>query len=262
MSQNPANFHPNRPTPHWAPRLPVLGGVAALTAGCAAVVILLLSSGTSNAFAGWASVPTPPSRATLATARHVCARDGALPPAGVLAAETTGPFSAVLYQNDGSQVQCVIRGHEVLMDQVPIGLPGTLIGPTAGEVEFPLTSRVLIGAAEAQQHALIRRTQTTKTVDPAKALVAVASSPDSLQAVSGQVGAGVQRVTFVLRDGARVHATIGHDWYLAWWPTNNPKLYGNAPSSILITTARGTTSAPYSAARLLGYFRLCLKVLC
>jgi hypothetical protein len=265
MSKNPA--HQGSPEPDQPARsrrlsVPVLGGAAALVVASVAGVVLLLSSGTSSAFAGWASVPSQPSRAALATALEACGRGRRLPLAGVLAVETTGPFSAILYQRNGSQFQCVIRGHVVLMNQVPMALPGTLHRPAAGGVQFPQASRVLVGGAEAQQRALLSGVQTTNVRSPAKALVAAASSPDSLQVVSGQVGSGVQRVIFVLRDGLRVHTTIAHGRYLAWWPTNNRKVYANAPGSILIGTARGTTKAPYSAARLLRYFRLCLKVLC
>lgn len=141
-----------------------------------------------------------------------------------------------------------------------MALAGGLGYLAAGRVEFPLASRALIGAAEARQITLVAGHLNIR--DPAKDYVAVSESPDSLQVVSGQVGRGVRRVTFVLRDGARVRATIGHGWYLAWWPTNNRKLYANAPASILVTTARGTTKAPYSASRLLRFFRLCLLVLC
>jgi hypothetical protein len=265
MSTNPAgpgSPEPDQPARSWRLSLPVLGGGVALAVVCVAAVVLLLSSGTSSAFAGWASVPSQPSRAAVARAREDCGRGRPLPPAGVIAVETTGPFSAILYQRNGSQFQCVIRGHVVLMNQVPMGVAGTLSRPTAGGVQFPQASRVLVGDAEAQQRTLMSGVQTTNARSPAKALAAVASSPDSLQVVSGQVATGVQRVIFVLRDGVRVHATIAHGRYLAWWPTNNRKVYANAPASILIGTARGTTKAPYSAARLFRYFRLCLKALC
>jgi hypothetical protein len=119
---------------------------------------------------------------------------------------------------------------------------------------------VLTGAAKARQNAITAG--YLKIRDPAKAYVALSRSPESLQVVSGQVGREVRRVTFVLRDGARVRATIGHGWYVAWWPTNNRKLYANAPASILVTTTRGTSKAPYTASRLLRFYRFCLVVLC
>jgi hypothetical protein len=271
MSQKPVDQ--DRSDPNERPRLRfrlLLGGAATIIAACIAAAILLLSSGASNAFAGWVPTPSLASAATLATAREACgtrrppplpqSRGRELPATSVLAAESTGPFTAVVYEREGMHWQCVTDGRNVLLNQVPMGLPGTLTKPLVAGVEFPLASRVLMGAARARQITLMAGHLQIR--DPAKAFAAVARSPDSLQVVSGHVGRGVRRVTFVLRDGARVRATIGHGWYLAWWPTNHSKLYANAPASILVTTAHGTSRAPYSSSRLLRYFRLCLLVLC
>ena len=168
-------------------------------------------------------------------------------------ARARSPLSSISGQ--GAHWQCLTDGHKVLLNQVAMGLPGTFIKPSVGGVEFPMASRSAdrrCGGPAERPHA---RGLNPKIRNDANAYVAVSKSPDSLQVVSGQVGRGVRRVTFVLKGGAHVRATIGHDWYLAWWPTNNRKLYANAPASILVTTARGTSNAPYSASRLLRYFR-------
>ena len=71
----------------------------------------------------------------------------------------------------------------------------------------------------------------------------------SLSTVSGSVGPGVSASTFILRDGTQVKATVGHGWYVAWWPgSSDPDEH--IPTAVRLTTAHGTTIAPYTASYL------------
>jgi len=86
---------------------------------------------------------------------------------------------------------------------------------------------------------------------------AVLLGPHALEAVSGSVGAGVRGVSFLLHDGTRVRATVGHGWYLAWWPgTANPS--ANVPVAIRVRVGRATATAAFTRGFLAAVFRPCL----
>lgn len=248
-------------------RLPLLtmlkGGVAVV----GTAVVLLLGAGV--AFAGWSATPSRPNPAALTAVRKACGElsaagvHGELKAASVQVAETRGPFAAIVYQrSDRVPWQCVTRRRAVLLNQVAYGRGGPdFINPAAGHVTLPLMSRTLIGAANAKFQSLTRHRFRGSSKQYFRELAVLVRSSDSLLVVSGFVGRGVRRVTFVLRDGSRVDATVGNGRYLAWWP-GDTKLYGTAFASILVTTASGTAKAPYSASSLFGMVRPCFVVLC
>ena len=70
------------------------------------------------------------------------------------------------------------------------------------------------------------------------------SAGNALTLVDGRTGAGVTAVRIERRDASSVQATVAGGWYLAWWP-------GSAsPTNAKVTTASGTSTEPFSSARL------------
>lgn len=206
-------------------RLPAFAGVGALGASlaAAAVAIVLLSSGAPAAFAGWTAVPTTPSPAAVGTARSAC---GGVESADVLGAEQRGPYTAIVFERGPKPTECVTKGRRVLVSQATLYPPRMFVSPGAGNATLPIPSP--------RWWAHPRR---------------------RLTAVSGTVGPGVTGVTLRLANGTSVRATVGHGWYLAWWPGSfADHAY---PTRIIVSTAASTRPAPYSASRLHALFAGC-----
>jgi hypothetical protein len=259
-----------RPKQHRLSVLPALGGGISVAAAGIVAAVLLLSSGTNAAFAGWTPRPTRPTAAAVRQARAVCR---AVPADKVLTSEGRGPYVAIVYTRNGSPWECVSHGTDVFLNQTTPDPPSAFANPGTGKVTLPVISaRTAHGAALKQLNAIQKRllhlfrNQALKRDDPQKMTrlgrslqkqsFAAVTGPDSLTAVSGAVGTGVRGVTLVLADGKRVVATVKNDWYLAWWP--GVDTHNAYPVSIRVTTATRTTTAGYSRAELHGLFDLCL----
>jgi hypothetical protein len=262
------DYHPRQ---HRFPGRPTLAATASALAAALIALILLLSSGTPAAFAGWTDTPSPPTAAALTAARAACGR---VPLAEVVAAEARGPFTAIVYLRGASPWQCVIRGRQVLLHQSTTYPPSVVVKPASGAVSIPIVSHTVVGAVPKRSlNKLYKRedvlyssssdVQDEKLASGATARalraaeLAIILGPDSLAAVSGSVGADVSGVTFVLRDGTQVRATVGHGWYLAWWPGTD-RSDETTPTAIRVMTVDGTTTAPYKAAYLSEIYRPCL----
>jgi len=199
------------------------GALGASLAAAAAVVVVLLSSGAPAAFAGWTAIPTAPSRDAIKAARTACGRVAS---EAVLAADQRGPYTAIVYQRGAKPTECVTDGRRELLSQSTLYPPRMFASPGAGNATLPIPSR---------------RWWT----HPRRRLTAV----------SGTVGPGVTGVTLRLANGTSVAATVGHGWYIAWWPGSfADHAY---PTTIDVTTAAGTHRAPYSASRLRALFAGC-----
>jgi hypothetical protein len=259
-----------RPKRHRLPGLPALGGGVSVAAAGVVAAVLLLSSGTNTAFAGWTSQPTRPTAAAVRQARAVC---GAVPADDLLASEARGPYVAIVYTRNPSPWECVTHGTDVFLNRTTQDPPSAFANPGVGKVTLPVISaRTAHGAALKQLNAIQKRqlqlfrNQALKRDDPQKVTrigrslqkqsFAAITGPDSLTAVSGAVGTGVRGVMLVLADGKRVVATVKDDWYLAWWP--GVDTHNAYPVSIRVTTATSTTTAGYSRADLRALFGLCL----
>jgi hypothetical protein len=261
----------HHPRQRWLLSWPTL---AATTSGITAVVVaalLLLSSGTPAAFAGWTSTPTVPAGSALTQVRAVC---GHVPQVDVVAAESRGPFTAIVYVRGGTPWQCVSRGSQVLIRHSTPYPPNVVIAPAPGKVSVPIVNQRVIGtAANRSLQVLLKREDALYRGLPAVQLEKAAAGAtaralraaetkiilgsNSLSIVSGSVGRGVSGVTFVLRDGTKVKATVGHGWYLAWWPgTTDPNK--SFPTAIRVTTVNGMTTSPYTASYLSELYRPCL----
>lgn len=263
----------------YDPRSGVVGawqafGAAAMAALVAVVVIALtLSSGAQSAFAGWTPTPRQASAAALALARLDCGNPSA---AAVLASETRGPYTAISYLKGGVPWECITEGHRVIVRESTVYPPRLLVKPAAGRVASPFVLRTETAAVKARLNvlrkrdgALFPRIDTVKTYERIvkssanrrieRTMRALVLGADALTTVSGTVGAGVSGVTFELRDGTEVKATVGNGWYLAWWPGSS-RHDAVLPTAIRVTTATGTVAAPYSPRYLSGAFGPCLAL--
>lgn len=239
--------------------------VSAGASGLAAAVvvgIILLSSSTTAAFAGWTAAPSQPTVSQLAAARAAC---GGVRGTALVAAEARGPYVAIAYTRDGRPWQCITHGSTRLWDTSTQYPPGEVIKPAAASIYLPSIHHAVVGPAVAVMKALNReRAKLFRDEAPVnqvtgvqKAIFALDTRRDSLTAVAGSAGRAITGVTFVLRDGTRVKATVARGWYLAWWPGAR-STRATEPIKILLTTAAGTKIAPYSAAYLRGYYQPCL----
>jgi hypothetical protein len=250
---------------------PTLAASSSAVAAALVGLVLLLSSGAPDAFAGWTGTPSAPTQSALTEARAACGR---VPRADLTATESRGPFTAIVYLRGGTPWQCVTRGNRVLLHVSTPYPPNVVIAPAAGKVSVPIVSQRVIGAGASQTLQALQRRETTlyraaqgeqpghraaraKARSVRAAMTKLILGAQSLTAVTGSVGPGVSAVTFVLRDGTRVKATVGHGWYIAWWPgVRRPGRH--APTAVRVTTVHGTTSAAYPASYLAALYKPCL----
>jgi hypothetical protein len=252
--------------------IPLAGGATAFAGAVVAVVLLLLSSGAPDAFAGWTAVPAAATTPELSQAESAC---GGVSANEVLASEARGPYVAIAYTLNSSPWECVTRGKTVFLNQTTPDPPNAFVSPGAGKVTLPdVTIRKAFGTALKTQKKLLARDGALNVeqgqpgrnhqklasarVKVRKEEYAAATGPDSLTAVSGAVGAGVSGVTLVLADGQRVEATVKSNWYTAWWP--GVSSHDAYPVSILVTTATGTKPASISRKALARLFAPCLAL--
>ena len=162
------------------PLMPALLAVGlAIAAAVAIAVVLLGTSTTPSAFAGWTRAPSKPGSGETATA---LARCGLGVPVLV---DTRGPYTAAVYSERNGAGTC-------------------LQGPVSSE------SGTSAGGSVDEHTVATGRIQ---------AFVTAASSGGSAATVlDGRVGRGVRAVAIDLSDGTTVTATVAHGWWLAWWP--------------------------------------------
>ncbi len=156
---------------------------AAGTAGAVAVIVSL-TAGASNAFAGWTPTPTPPSPDQVAAARADCQTQSPIAGLPLKLADTRGPFTFSVYADSTSSATCIK-------------------GPTFTAVSGSTASAPVDVAAG---HILLSTHATSR-----------AGSAYSF--ADGRAGDGVSAVTLVLDDGTKVQATVANGWFVAWWPS-------------------------------------------
>jgi hypothetical protein len=174
-----------------------LGALASTAAGAGVLaVVVSLGAGASNAFAGWTAQPTKPAPGQLAAARAACEASQS-PIAGLplKLADTRGPFTFSVYANDTSSATC-IQGPSFR------AISGSM---ATGAVTVPAGQILLSGYHSTAEG------PSTHTTLPRR------GQPYSF--AEGRTGAGVSGVTLVLDDGAKVQATVGGGWFVAWWPS-------------------------------------------
>lgn len=250
---------------HWVSRraFAVLSAGASALAAVFVIAVVLLSSGTTAAFAGWTAAPSQPTARQLTVARAVC---GNVPATALIAAEARGPYVAIAYTRDGRPWQCLTHRSTRLLNRSTQYPPGEVIKPRAASIYLPSIHHAVVGAAVAPMRALNRERAKLFRDDASigqitgvqKQIFALDTRWDSLTSVAGSAGRAVTGVTFLLRNGTRVKATVGRGWYLAWWPGSG-STRATEPIKILLTTAAGTKIAPYTAAYLRRYYEPCLS---
>ena len=155
---------------------------AAGTAGAVAVVISL-SAGASNAFAGWSATPTRPAPHQLPAAIAACQTQSPVAGLPLKLADTRGPFTFTVYADANSSATC-IKGPN---------LTAVSSNTTSAPITIP-AGHILLSSTHAQ---------------PPGRRVSWAD---------GRTGDGVSAVTLALDDGTSVQATVANGWFVAWWP--------------------------------------------
>jgi hypothetical protein len=196
-----ADYHPR--TRRVSAPLAV-GGALAAAAGAVAVA-LSLAGGASDAFAGWTSRPTAPTRAQLAAAEAYCARNAPFPGLPLKLIDARGPFTFVVYSDDSSNDFCTS-------------------GPSFANASGWRTSPPV--SVPAGKLYLWAEHTTTE-------------SGRAYTFVIARAGDGVSSADLTLADGTLVTATVANDWAAAWWPGSRRL------TSAQLTTASGTETQTF-----------------
>ena len=190
-------------------RPPVAIGALATAAGTAGAVavVISLSAGASNAFAGWTPTPTRPAPGQLAAARASCEASQS-PIAGLplKLADTRGPFTFSVYADSNSNATCIK-------------------GPGFTSISALVSSNAV-------------------TVPAGQVLLSSSHRTDrggrAFSFADGRTGLGVSGVTLSLDDGTNVQATVGGGWFVAWWPG------GHEIKSAELTTPTGSVTQTFN----------------
>lgn len=238
------DFQPRRTQRRLLAKIGAAGGL--VTTGAVAAV-LVLGGGAPEAFAGWTAVPARVTAASLATARQAC---GIAHTAPVLAAESRGPFVAVVFIHRDNPWQCITRGKTALMKtttEYPAGLyeplpADKITTPSLAFTGYTASAKRRIAELTAAEDRLFRKHEAgpaTYKIDDR--IYAIKTGPDGLLSVTGTAGKGVRAVRFVLADGEIVTATVQDGWYEAWWP-GSAKPGAAKAVRVMITTLAGSRS--------------------
>lgn len=185
---------------------PVAAGALSVAAAAgAAALIVSLSAGASNAFAGWTSTPTAPAPGQLAAAYADCQNHSPIAGLPLKVADTRGPFTFSIYADSRSSATC-IKGPSFTsvsgsMSSAPVSVPAGRIGLSSAR-------------------------QTDR-------------GGQAYSFAQGRTGAGVTAVTLVLDDGSRVQATVQSGWFVAWWPG------AHQVKAADVATSSGTTTQTF-----------------
>ena len=166
-------------------RPPVAIGALATAAGTAGAVavVISLSAGASNAFAGWTPTPTRPAPDQLAAASADCQTQSPVAGLPLKLADTRGPFTFAVYADANSSATC-IKGPS---------FTSVSSNTTSAPIDVP-AGHIFLSSSHA------------------------ANSGGAYSFADGRSGAGVIAVTLVLDDGTNVQATVANGWFVAWWP--------------------------------------------
>jgi hypothetical protein len=191
-------------------RPPVAIGAVASVAGAAGAVaiVISLSAGASNAFAGWSPKPTAPAPDQLAAASADCQTQSPVAGLPLKLADTRGPFTFSVYADSNSSATCIK-------------------GPTFTSVSNSTTSSPIDVPSG---HILLSGSHASE------------SGGSSYSFADGRTGDSVSAVTLVLADGTSVQATVANGWFVAWWPGVQDV------KSADITTPSGTSSQTFDFA--------------
>ena len=192
MHEHAARVHasPQLLAADYGPRAPRLrstvriGGGLATALATALVVVLSLTGGASNAFAGWTPQPTTPTPAQRAAAEAYCARNVPVSNLPLKLTDGRGPFTILVYSNGTSNSFCTV---------------GPTIRNASGWMSSP--------PVRPHARSMFLWTDHTST-----------ARGELYGTMIAQVGRGVSALKVRLDDGAVVTATLEHGWAAAWWP--------------------------------------------
>jgi hypothetical protein len=199
------DYHPR--TRRLRPPLAIGALASAAGAAGAAAIVISLTAGASNAFAGWTATPTAPLPGQLAAAQASC--EASQPPIAGLPltlTDTRGPFTFSVYANSNSSATC-FKGP---------GFMSTSANVASAALNVP-TGQVLLSSSH--------RTER---------------GGHAFSLADGRTGPGVSGVTLSLDDGTNVRATVGGGWFVAWWPS------GHEIKSAELTTPTGTVTQTFN----------------
>ena len=192
------------------------------TAGAAAASLVLLSGGTSPAFASWSPQATPATPSLVDCPQ--AASSGGTP----VLAEKRGDYTLTVVADGSSMTTCLSGdGLQVgsasasVADDVPA--PGTVtLGPSSAEGKGTVSGSLTASAAVAGSAATTGdgpaagTAPTSMTASPGEIVLSTKDGGVSL--LNGRVGSGVSDVQVVRSDGTTVDATVKGSWFAAWWP--------------------------------------------
>jgi hypothetical protein len=161
-----------------------VSGVAAVSVAVVLAVVLALTGGASNAFAGWTSKPTAPTPGQLAAAEAYCANNIQQPGLPLKLTDARGPFTIQVYSN-GSWNDFCTSGR-------------SFQNVSAWSTSPPLT----VHAGK-----LFLWTDHTATVHGQPYGIMIASAASDVTAAQ-----------ITLDNGAEVTATVHNGFAVAWWP--------------------------------------------
>jgi hypothetical protein len=248
------------PCEHVLPLLPTASAGLATILVAILVVVLSLSSNTPVAFAGWTATPAVASVSVVTAARRAC---GHVPASDILASEARGPYTAIVFVSAGKPRQCVVEGNRVLLEASTRYRVHAYASVPADKAMLPMITQKTFGKTTAQLNHLQNRYQTVASdsdgsyAQPNALLAdinATLTGPNSMSAALGTVGTDVTGVTFILKDGNHIHATVKNGWYVAWWP-GATRPGGGEPERVAVTSTSGTRSAALPPPARLGTYR-------
>lgn len=196
------DYHPR--TRRLRPPVAIGGGLTTIAGGVVAAV-LLLTSGASNAFAGWAPQPTTPTAAQLPAAKAYCAKHVPTPGLPLELTDTRGPFTFEVYANDTSNDFCITGP--------------SFINASGFRTPTPVT------VPAGNLHLWAEHTTT--------------HAGQAYGFVIARAGDGVSAATLTLENGTEVTATVQNGWTVAWWPGTRQV------TGARLTTATGTQTQTF-----------------
>jgi hypothetical protein len=216
-----------RRLPPWMPLWPAVGAAAAASIAGICTAVVLLSSGTTAAYAGWSAVPTTPSAPALAAATATCKEAGgplfsSAVVGRLVLTDERGRYIAELFTSGIDTGICITDGKS---GHTSVGGDSLVLGfyaaPGPDQLGIP-------GGGGGSAPGFAAAGSATNSIGTgANAGVEIHSF--------GRAGSDIAALKFVFSDGSTVDATVENGWYFAWWPNLNQ------PASVRVTTRSGLT---------------------
>jgi hypothetical protein len=234
----------------WLGLWPVLGGASVALAAVIVTAIVLLSSGTPAAYAGWAAVPTTPTPSALATAVQKCYKVGAndnqltLPaPGGTtqpVLVEARGRSAAAVYVIGGQVYMCLYENGSTYTTVASVSMGPVRVAPAPAQLSIPYGVYGGGGSSDPKHPltpAQVRKLKSEPTTAIRQRVRASLLDGGGYYAL-GQAGSDVSAVVFSFANGKTVTASVQNGWYFAWWP------WTSDPTSAAVTTGTATATSP------------------